>query len=55
MNQTTWPSMTVIPGFSLLEIHDQEFCSLLDMCMFRNGTSSIRKDSVYVGTMIVAL
>jgi hypothetical protein len=25
---------TVIPGFSLLEIHDQDFCSLQDMHMF---------------------
>jgi hypothetical protein len=25
---------TVIPGFSLLEIHDQNFCSLLDMYVF---------------------
>jgi hypothetical protein len=28
---------TVIPGFSLLDIHGQDFYSLLDMYMFRNG------------------
>jgi hypothetical protein len=28
---------TVIPGFSLLSIHDQDFYSLLDMHVFRNG------------------
>jgi hypothetical protein len=27
-------SSTVIPGFSLLEIHDQDFYSLLDMYVF---------------------
>jgi hypothetical protein len=31
---------TVIPGFSLLEIHDQYFYSLLDVYMFRNGAFS---------------
>jgi hypothetical protein len=30
---------TVIPGFRLLEIHDQDFYSLLDMRVFRNGVS----------------
>jgi hypothetical protein len=34
---------TVIPGFSLLEIHDREFCSVLDTYMFRNGASSSAK------------
>jgi hypothetical protein len=28
---------TVIPGFSPLENHDQDFYSLLDMYVFRNG------------------
>jgi hypothetical protein len=27
-------------GLGLVEINDQEFCSLLDMYMFRNGASS---------------
>jgi hypothetical protein len=31
---------TVIPRFSLLEIHDQDFSSFLDMHVFINGTSS---------------
>jgi hypothetical protein len=35
---------TVIPGFSLLEIHYQYFYSLLDMHMFRNGASSSTKE-----------
>jgi hypothetical protein len=34
---------TVIPGFSLLEIHDQVFYSLLDMYVFRNGAFSSTK------------
>jgi hypothetical protein len=34
---------TVIPGFGLLEIHDQNFCSLLNMNVFRNGASSSTK------------
>jgi hypothetical protein len=40
----------VIPGFSLLKIHDQEgFCSLLDMYVFRNGASSLsREGSVFL-------
>jgi hypothetical protein len=37
---------TVVPGFSLLEIHDQDFYSLLDMYMFRNGASSSTKDGL---------
>jgi hypothetical protein len=36
---------TVIPGFSLLEIHDQDFCSLLDMYVFRNGAPSSMKEA----------
>jgi hypothetical protein len=40
---------TVIPGFILLEIHDQHFYSLLDIDVFRNGASSSTKDvSVFV-------
>jgi hypothetical protein len=35
---------TVIPGFSLLEIHDQDFYSLLDMDVFQNGASSSTKE-----------
>jgi hypothetical protein len=35
---------TVIPGFSLLEIHDQDFYSLLDMYVFQNGASSSMKE-----------
>jgi hypothetical protein len=35
---------TVIPSFSLLEIHDKDFYSLLDMCVFRNGASSSTKE-----------
>jgi hypothetical protein len=35
---------TVIPGFSLLEGHDQDFYSLLDMYVFRNGASSSTKE-----------
>jgi hypothetical protein len=39
----------VISGFSLLEIHDQDFCSLLDMHVFRNGTfSSTKEGSVFL-------
>jgi hypothetical protein len=30
----------------LLEIHDQDFCSLLDMYLFRNGASSSAKEGV---------
>jgi hypothetical protein len=35
---------TVISGFSLLEIHDQDFYSLLDIYVFRNGASSSTKE-----------
>jgi hypothetical protein len=34
-----------IPGFSLLEINDQDFCSFLHMFVFRNGTSSKARNS----------
>jgi hypothetical protein len=38
---------TIIPGFSLLELHDQDFYPLLEMYVFRNTTSSsTRKISV---------
>jgi hypothetical protein len=37
---------TVIPGFSLLEIHDQDFYSLLGMYMFWNGASSSTKEGL---------
>jgi hypothetical protein len=47
---------TVIPGFSHLEIHDQDVYSLLDRYVFRNGASSstIEGWSFYVGTTFVA-
>jgi hypothetical protein len=32
---------TVIPGFGLLKIHDQDFYSLLDMYVFQNGASTL--------------
>jgi hypothetical protein len=35
---------TVIPGYSLLEIHDKNFYSALDMYVFRNGASSSTKE-----------
>jgi hypothetical protein len=35
---------TVIPGFSLLEIHDQDFYCIPDMYVFRNGASSSTKE-----------
>jgi hypothetical protein len=42
-----WLSPAASPGFSLLEIHDQGFCSLLHMYMFRNrASSSMRKGLV---------
>jgi hypothetical protein len=37
---------TVIPAFSLLEIHDQDFCSLLDMYVFRNAAFSSTREGV---------
>jgi hypothetical protein len=45
----------VIPVFSLLEIHDQDIYSLLDMRAFRNGASSAKEDRCfYVGATFVA-
>jgi hypothetical protein len=42
---------TVIPGFSLLEIYDQYFCSPLDVCMFlRRG----KGQPLYVDATFVA-
>jgi hypothetical protein len=35
---------TAIPGFSLLEIHDQDFCSLLNIYMLRNWASSSMRE-----------
>jgi hypothetical protein len=35
---------TVIPGFSLLDIHDQDLYSLLDTYVFWNGASSSAKE-----------
>jgi hypothetical protein len=35
---------TDFPGFNLLEIHDQDFYSPLDMYVFRNGASSSTKE-----------
>jgi hypothetical protein len=35
---------TVIPGFRLLEIRDQDFYSASDMYVFRNGASSSTKE-----------
>jgi hypothetical protein len=38
----------VIPGFSLLDIHARNFCSLEDTYMFRNGaSSSTREGSIF--------
>jgi hypothetical protein len=40
---------TVFPGFSLLEIRDQDFCSFLDVYMFGNLISSLtREGSVFL-------
>jgi hypothetical protein len=39
---------TVIHGFSFLWIHDQNFYSLLDMYVFRNGASSPTEWSVFL-------
>jgi hypothetical protein len=45
---------TVIPAFSLLEIHDQDFYSLLDVYAFWNGASSLTKErSVFLFTHYV--
>lgn len=35
---------TVIPGFSVIEIHDEDFYSLLESYMLRNGASSLKKE-----------
>jgi hypothetical protein len=35
---------TVIPGFSVLEFHDQDFYSFLNTYVFRNGASSSTKE-----------
>jgi hypothetical protein len=35
---------SVIPVFSLLDIHDEDFYSLLDVYVFRNGVSSSTKE-----------
>jgi hypothetical protein len=49
---------TVIPGFRLLEIHDQDISSLLDMQVFRNGDLLFDEGevglSLYVGATFVA-
>jgi hypothetical protein len=44
---------TVVPGFSLVEIHDQEILSLLDMYVFRNFAFSLKNSgrSFYVGAL----
>jgi hypothetical protein len=40
---------TVIPGFSPLEIHGEDFYSLLDMCVFRSEASpSTSRGSVFL-------
>jgi hypothetical protein len=45
---------TVISGFSLLEIHDQDFYSLLDIFVFRNGiSSSMKVGSVFLCRLYV--
>jgi hypothetical protein len=36
-------AITVIPGFSLLKIHDQDLCFFLEMYVFQNGVSSSTK------------
>jgi hypothetical protein len=48
---------TVIPGFSLLKVHDQDLYALLEVYMFQNGASPSTKKgrSFYVGTMFVVL
>jgi hypothetical protein len=48
---------TIILGFSLLEIHDQDIDSLLDTYMFRNGAFCLTRRGVwsfYVGAAFVA-
>jgi hypothetical protein len=41
----SWPAQSSLVS-GLLEIHDQEFCSLLDMYMFRSGPSNSMRGSV---------
>jgi hypothetical protein len=38
-----WPLPPVFPGFSLLEIHDQDLYSVLNMYVFQNEASSLTK------------
>jgi hypothetical protein len=47
---------TIIPSFSLLKIHNHDFCFPIDVYVFRNGAdSSTREGSVlYVGARFVA-
>jgi hypothetical protein len=50
---------TVIPDFSLLEINDQDFCSLLDMCLemgphLRRGEGSVFQCRRYVCCAVVS-
>jgi uncharacterized membrane protein len=42
---------TVVPGISLLEIHGQGFCSLLDTYVFRNGRGRSYYVDVFVASM----
>jgi hypothetical protein len=39
---------TIIPGFSLLEIHDQDFYSLIDIYVYGNGASSSTEGSGFL-------
>jgi hypothetical protein len=43
---------TVIPGFSLLEIHDRDLYSILDMYVFRNGAPLRRRGPPVIPPMI---
>jgi hypothetical protein len=38
--------ITIIPAFSLLKIHDQDFYFLLDMYVFRNWATSLTKEGL---------
>jgi hypothetical protein len=40
------PRQEAIPGFSLLKIHDKDFCSLIDMYVFGNEASSSTRGGV---------
>jgi hypothetical protein len=45
----------VTPGFSLFKIHDEDFYSLLDIYIFRNGASSWTKEgSVFICSTVVS-